>query len=536
LWWGHRIPAWYGSGGEVFVARNEAEARAKADAAGCRGELIRDADVLDTWYSAAQFPFSTIGWPGQTIEQKLFLPSSVLVTGFDIIFFWVARMIMMTLHFTGKVPFRDVYIHGLVRDAHGHKMSKSEGNVLDPVDLIQGVDLATLIAKSTVGLRRPETAPKIAARITQEFPEGMPAYGADALRFTMASYASLGRDINFDAKRCEGYRNFCNKLWNATRFVLMQVQGLDDVERGMAPCPPGLNEGSRAETALPCSLADRWIVGELQRVETEAARGFADYRLDNAANAIYAFVWDEYCDWYLEIAKVQLASGDAAQQRATRRTLLRVLEAVLRLLHPITPFITAELWQQVAPLAGRNAAEAGAGIVTAPYPQADPQRIDAAADAWAQRLKAVVGSVRQLRSEMNLPPGERVPLLVAGDAGFIASAAPVLRALARLSEVRQLADDSAFAAATRSTPVAVQGPARLALQVAIDVEAESARLAKEIARIDAEMAKASAKLGNASFVERAPAAVVAQERQRLEDFSRTLGRLRDQANRLRSSP
>ena len=530
LWWGHQIPAWYGAGGEIFVACSEEEARAKADAAGYRGALTRDADVLDTWYSAAQFPFSTVGWPGETIEQKLFLPSSVLVTGFDIIFFWVARMIMMTLHFTGKVPFRDVYIHGLVRDAHGQKMSKSEGNVLDPVDLIQGVDRDTLTAKSIVGLRRPETAPKIAARIAKEFPEGMPAYGADALRFTMASYASLGRDINFDTKRCEGYRNFCNKLWNATRFVLMQVQGLDEHERGIKAC----TQDCGPDGYMHFSMADRWIVNQLQRVEAEVERGFADYRLDNVANTLYAFVWDEYCDWYLEIAKVQIASGTPQQQRAARRTLLRVLEAVLRLLHPVSPFITAELWEHVAPLAGRKAAGSSDGILTAPYPQADPARIDPEADAWVARLKAVAGACRQLRSEMSLSPGERVPLLVAGDAEFMASAAPVLKALGRLSELQQLADD-AFDAATRSTPVAVQGPARLALHVQIDVAAEQARLGKEIARIEAEITKANAKLGNASFVERAPAAVVSQEKQRLEDFQRTLDRLRDQAHRLRSS-
>ncbi|MFO1216467.1 MAG: valine--tRNA ligase [Burkholderiaceae bacterium] len=531
LWWGHQIPAWYGSGGEIFVARSEAEARAKADAAGYRGELTRDPDVLDTWYSASQFPFSTVGWPGETVEQTLFLPSSVLVTGFDIIFFWVARMIMMTLHFTGKVPFRDVYIHGLVRDAHGQKMSKSEGNVLDPVDLIQGVDLATLTAKSTVGLRRPETAPKVAARIAKEFPEGMPAYGADALRFTMASYASLGRDINFDTKRCEGYRNFCNKLWNATRFVLMQVHGLDEHDRGIQQC----THDCGPEGYMHFSMADRWIVNQLQRVEAEVERGFADYRLDNVANAIYAFVWDEYCDWYLEIAKVQIAGGTPAQQRAARRTLLRVLEAVLRLLHPVAPFITAELWEHVAPLAGRGATDAGQGILTAPYPKAELQRIDAEADTWVERLKAVAGACRQLRSEMNLSPAERVPLLASGDSAFLASAAPVLKALARLSELRLFDDDAAFADATRNLPVAVQGDARLALQVQIDVAAESARLAKEIARIEAEIAKAGAKLGNASFVERAPAAVVSQEKQRLEDFRRTLDRLQDQAHRLRSS-
>ncbi|HRH87754.1 MAG TPA: valine--tRNA ligase [Rubrivivax sp.] len=532
LWWGHQIPAWYGSGGELFVARSEDEARAKAAAAGYRGELTRDADVLDTWYSSALVPFSTLGWPAKTLEQDLFLPSSVLVTGFDIIFFWVARMIMMTTHFTGKVPFRHVYIHGLVRDAQGRKMSKSDGNVLDPVDLIDGIALPALLDKRSTGLRKPETAPRVRKDTEKEFPDGIPGYGADALRFTFAALASLGRNISFDSKRCEGYRNFCNKLWNATRFVLMQVQGLDERERGVLPCAHDCGP----DGAMHFSSADRWIVGELQRVEAAVERGFAEYRLDNVANAIYAFVWDEYCDWYLEIAKVQLAQGTPAQQRASRRTLLRVLEAVLRLLHPIAPFITAELWEQVAPLAGRKPADSDAGIVTAPYPQPQLQRVDAQADAWVARLKAVAGACRQLRSEMNLSPAERVPLLVVGDAEFIAAATPLLKALARLSEVRQLADDAAFAEATRSTPVAVQGDARLALQVAIDVEAESARLAKEIARIEAEIGKATAKLGNASFVERAPAAVVAQEKQRLDDFRRTLDRLRDQASRLRSSP
>ncbi|MBE2241564.1 MAG: valine--tRNA ligase [Burkholderiaceae bacterium] len=517
LWWGHQIPAWYGSGGEIFVARSEDEAQAKARAAGYDGALTRDPDVLDTWYSAAQFPFSTVGWPGQTIEQQLFLPSSVLVTGFDIIFFWVARMIMMTLHFSGKVPFRDVYIHGLVRDAHGHKMSKSEGNVLDPVDLIQGVDLAALTAKSTVGLRRPETAPKIAARIAKDFPAGMPAYGADALRFTMASYASLGRDINFDTKRCEGYRNFCNKLWNATRFVLMH-------------CPPQQAEAV-AET-MRLSNADRWIIGELQRVEAAVATGFAEYRIDNVANAIYAFVWDEYCDWYLEIAKSQLQTASAPELRATRTTLLRVLEAVLRLLHPIAPFISAELWETVAVAAGRKAAGSSDSIVVAPYPQSQPERIDPAADAWIAQLKGMVGACRALRSEMGLAPGARVPLCVHGEAAFVAQASHLLEALARLSEVKLFTDEAAYAQATRNAPVVLHGAARLALQVEIDVAAERERLAKEIARLEGEIAKAGAKLANTGFVERAPAQVVEQERRRVAEFTAQIERLRDQAARL----
>ena len=522
LWWGHQIPAWYGSGGEIFVARDEAQARARAEAAGYRGELTRDPDVLDTWYSSALVPFSTLGWPRDTDELKLFLPSSVLVTGYEIIFFWVARMIMMSCHFTGRAPFRTVYIHGMVRDGEGHKMSKSEGNVIDPVDLIQGVDLATLVKKSTTGLRKPETAPKVAARVQREFPDGMPAYGADALRFTMASYASLGRSINFDTKRCEGYRNFCNKLWNATRFVLMQVQGLDAHARGV---------DADGDDELQPSMADRWIVGELQRVEAAVAEGFAAYRLDNVAQAIYSFVWDEYCDWYLEIAKVQLATGTPAQQRATRRTLLRVLEATLRLLHPITPFITAELWAVVAPLAGRKADGDAPGIVVAPYPQADAARIDAAADAWVAQLKAAVGACRQLRAQMNLAPAAKVPLLATGDAAFIAQAAPALQVLARLEQVRPL-DEAAFAAATPDTPVAVLQALRLALLVQVDAAAEQARLAKEIARLDAEITKASAKLGNAAFVERAPAAVVAQERQRLEGFEHTRTQLHAQLERL----
>ena len=536
LWWGHQIPAWYGSGGELFVAQNDDEAHAKARAAGYTGPLTRDADVLDTWYSSALVPFSSLGWPKQTKELELFLPSSVLVTGYDIIFFWVARMIMMTLHFTGQVPFRDVYIHGLVRDAQGKRMSKSEGNVLDPVDLIDGIALEPLLEKRATGLRKPETAPKVRADTAAEFPNGIPGFGADALRFTFASLASLGRNVNFDSKRCEGYRNFCNKLWNATRFVLMNCEGKDCglAEHTKAECAPG----QPFHRWLVFSPADRWITSELQRVEAAVEQGFTDYRLDAVAQAIYSFVWDEYCDWYLEIAKVQLHGDDATrdnERRATRRTLLRTLETVLRLLHPIAPFITAELWERVAVAAGRKTAETEHGIVQAPYPKAQLERIDANADAWMGKLKAVVGSARNLRSEMTLQPGKRVPMLAIGDGEFVAAATPLLKALAGLSEVTLLDSDVAFAEASRDSSVAEAGATRIALRVEIDRPAEIARLAKEIARLDGEVSKSQAKLGNPSFVTRAKPEVVDQERKRVDEFSATANRLRDQRERLVSS-
>ena len=506
LWWGHQIPAWYDEDGRVYVARSLEDAQAQAPGK----TLRRDEDVLDTWFSSALVPFSTMGWPEQTPELEAFVPSQVLVTGYEIIFFWVARMIMMTTHFTGKVPFKDVYIHGIVRDHEGKKMSKSEGNVIDPVDLIDGIGIDKLVEKRTTGLRRPEKAPQIAKATQKLFPDGIPAYGTDALRFTMASYASLGRSVNFDFKRAEGYRNFCNKLWNATRFVMMNVEGKD--------C------GQDESLPLEFSFVDQWIIGRLQQAETDVTNALETYRFDLAAQTIYEFIWNEYCDWYVELAKVQMQTGNEAQQRATRRTVVRVLEVALRLTHPLMPFITEELWQTVAPLANAKHSDS---IMMAAWPVAVPEKISPEANARMDAFKEMVNAVRNLRGEMGIGPAVKAPLFIETQDASIADFVPYLKLLARLSEgslVEKLPEDD--------SPVAMCGEARLMLKVEIDKAAETARLNKEINKVGVEREKLTAKLEKPGYIDKAPAHLVERDQAQLAELNDKLTKLHAQLAKL----
>ena len=508
LWWGHQIPAWYDNEGNVYVARNQEEAEKQAGKTG----LTREEDVLDTWFSSALVPFSTLGWPSETDELKAFLPSNVLVTGYEIIFFWVARMIMMTTHFTGKVPFKDVYIHGIVRDHEGKKMSKSEGNVIDPVDLIDGIDLEKLLVKRTTGLRKPETAPKVEEATKKLFPEGIPSMGADALRFTMASYASLGRSVNFDFKRAEGYRNFCNKLWNATNFVLMNTEDKDCGQNEMQP--------------LAFTFADQWIIGKLQQAEAAVAEAFETYRFDLAAQTLYEFVWNEYCDWYIELAKVQIQTGCPTTQRTTRRTLVRVLETILRLLHPIMPFITEELWQVVAPLANAKTADS---IMLAAYPQADKEKIVQTAFDKMAALKDLVEEVRKLRGEMGIAPNVKAPLFVEGSAE-LEGLLKYLPSLTRLTEAK-LVDNLSEA---EDAPVAVCNGARLMLKVEIDKAAETARLSKEAEKLQKALDKLNAKLSKPGYTEKAPAHLVEKDKADLAELEDKMAKVQTQLAKLKN--
>ena len=524
LWWGHRIPAWYDEDGNVYVGRDEDEVRREHNL-GDR-PLSQDEDVLDTWFSSALWTFSTLGWPEQTEELKTFHPTDVLVTGFDIIFFWVARMIMMTLKFTGQVPFKQVYVHGLVRDAEGQKMSKSKGNVLDPLDLIDGIDLDTLVDKRTRGLMQPQKEKQIAKRTRKEFPDGINAYGTDALRFTFLSLASTGRDIKWDMGRIEGYRNFCNKIWNAARYVLMNTENQD--------C--GLDADS-GEVTL--SLADRWIVSALQRAETEVTEALDQFRFDVASHAAYEFIWNEYCDWYLELSKPVLYGDEysEAEKRGTRRTLVRVLEAILRLAHPFMPFITEEIWQKVAPLAGKTPAAEGADatIMRQPFPVSDNERLDPQAESDIEWIKAVITVIRNIRGEMRIPPGKALDVYLHNgkdiDRERLAANHNFMCRLAKLERITWLnAEDSAPASAT-----GLVGDMEILVPMAglIDKDAEIERLGKEIDKLRKEVARGESKLRNPNFVDKAPDEVVAKEREKLDDHRSQQARLEEQMEKIK---
>ena len=501
IWWGHRIPAWYDNDGKVYVGRNEAEVREKHQLGDIA--LSQDEDVLDTWFSSALWPFSTLGWPADVERVKTFYPTSVLVTGFDIIFFWVARMIMMGLKFMDEVPFKEVYIHGLVRDSHGHKMSKSKGNVLDPIDLIDGIDLETLVQKRTAGMMQPQLAKKIEKATRKEFPDGIPSFGTDALRFTFASQASTGRDINFDLNRIEGYRNFCNKLWNAARYVLMNTEGEDCGQAG---------------GDVELSAADRWIISRLQQTEQQVIESLDQYRIDHAAQAIYSFVWDEYCDWYLELSKPVLMGADASveQKRGTRRTLVRVLEAMLRLTHPLMPFITEEIWQKVAPLAGKQ----GATIMRQPYPLPDDTLLDPLATTEMEWVKQFVLGVRKIRSGMNIDPRKPLPVLLAdgsdSDRARLDANRAYVESLARTESI----DWVPAGAEAPESATALVGEMKLLIPMAglIDKDEERARLTKDIDKREKDLDRVTNKLANDSFISKAPEAVVEKERAKAQEL------------------
>jgi valyl-tRNA synthetase len=526
LWWGHRIPAWYDANGNIYVARSEAEVRAKytlaADVA-----LKQDEDVFDTWFSSDIWPLATLGWPEPTPELKTFYPTSVLVTGFDIIFFWVARMVMMGLKLYGDVPFREVYVHGLIRDPEGQKMSKSKGNVLDPLDLVDGISLEDLVKKRTTGLMKPETAPKIEKATRKDYPKGIEAVGVDALRFTFAALASPGRDIRFDAGRAAGYRNFCNKIWNAARFVLMNLGALPEGDAPLPSLAPHAEEG-----AVELSVADRWIISKLQKVEAEVAAHFADYRFDLLAQTLYQFIWNEYCDWYLELSKPALQKGTPEQQRGTRRTLVRVLETWLRLLHPLMPFITEDIWQRVAPLADKP----GRTIMLQPYPVAEPAKIDEAAEADVEWLKSFILGVRQIRGELNIPPGKTLPVLVQdatpADIERIERLRDSLCFLAKIETLRVLASGEA----APQSATALLGTTKILVPMAglIDKDAELQRIAKERAKLEGNLTKNEARLASEKFVSGAPADVLEKERARVAQQKQELAALIEQETRIRA--